>query len=104
MVSGQPNSDSGSFVQSFYFQLRFSWVSIKFTCTFQFTFYTWYTNHFNISAISVIDFGLSNFAQMTDYEGERRMLCRTQCGSPAYAAPELLDKQPYTFSVDVWSV
>ena len=99
MVSGQPNSDSGSFA--------FNYALVGFPLSSHAPSsspFTWYTNHFNISAISVLDFGLSNFAQMTDYEGERRMLCRTQCGSPAYAAPELLDKQPYTFSVDVWSV
>ena len=27
----------------------------------------------------------------------------TQCGSPAYAAPELLAKRVYGYKVDVWS-
>merc|ERR1712157_246584 len=29
---------------------------------------------------------------------------RTQCGSPAYAAPELLAKKPYNEKVDCWSI
>lgn len=29
---------------------------------------------------------------------------KTQCGSPAYAAPELLAKKPYNEKVDCWSI
>lgn len=54
--------------------------------------------------IKIIDFGLSNF--MPGYgensTGERSGLT-TQCGSPAYAAPELLAKRVYGPKVDVWS-
>jgi serine/threonine protein kinase len=31
-------------------------------------------------------------------------LCSTQCGSPAYAAPELLSGAKYGPKVDVWSM
>lgn len=54
--------------------------------------------------IKIIDFGLSNF--MPGYgenaAGDRTGLT-TQCGSPAYAAPELLAKRVYGPKVDVWS-
>ncbi len=48
------------------------------------------------------DFGLSNeeFVQ-----GEHGMIhCSTQCGSPAYAAPELLGHKNYGPQVDIWSM
>ncbi|XP_065184162.1 serine/threonine-protein kinase MARK2-like [Sycon ciliatum] len=57
--------------------------------------------------IKIIDFGLSNtleptrsMATLTNAEKH----CRTQCGSPAYAAPELLGHSSYGPSVDVWSI
>ena len=31
-------------------------------------------------------------------------MCSTQCGSPAYAAPELLSGEKYGPKVDVWSM
>jgi serine/threonine protein kinase len=31
-------------------------------------------------------------------------LCVTQCGSPAYAAPELLNNTKYGPKVDIWSM
>ena len=43
------------------------------------------------------DFGLSGVL-----DGDRT-LC-TQCGSPAYTAPEIFAGQPYTSAVDVWSL
>ncbi|KAI3388132.1 hypothetical protein SNEBB_001192 [Seison nebaliae] len=46
--------------------------------------------------IKLIDFGLSNLIK----KGE----CITQCGSPAYAAPELLAHKKYDHKVDVWSI
>jgi hypothetical protein len=45
--------------------------------------------------IRLIDFGLSRLCDGT-------ML--TSCGSPAYAAPELILRQPYTEAVDIWSL
>ncbi len=43
-----------------------------------------------------LDFGLSNYTKSE--------LCITQCGSPAYAAPELLAHKKYGSKVDVWSI
>ena len=45
--------------------------------------------------ICVIDFGLSNISPEN--------LMNTQCGSPAYASPEMILGQQYTFSSDIWS-
>jgi Neu-associated kinase len=57
--------------------------------------------------VKIIDFGLSNtygtpaptngYIVPTDH-------CHTQCGSPAYAAPELLGHKNYGPEVDVWSI
>jgi serine/threonine protein kinase len=47
--------------------------------------------------IRVIDFGLSN--QFT----EINPVLRTACGSPAYAAPEMVKGNPYTPAADIWS-
>ena len=48
------------------------------------------------------DFGLSNEEYV---EGENGQLhCNTQCGSPAYAAPELLGHKEYSKEVDIWSM
>lgn len=48
--------------------------------------------------IRIVDFGLSN----TYKTGER---LKTACGSPCYAAPEMIDgKEPYEpLMVDIWS-
>ncbi|KAJ8368562.1 hypothetical protein SKAU_G00085900 [Synaphobranchus kaupii] len=50
--------------------------------------------------IKLIDFGLSNSAGILGYTDP----FSTQCGSPAYAAPELLSRQKYGPKVDVWSI
>jgi tRNA A-37 threonylcarbamoyl transferase component Bud32 len=47
--------------------------------------------------IRVIDFGLSN--TFTADNG----LLHTSCGSPHYAAPEMIKGEPYTKAVDIWS-
>ncbi|ESO01219.1 hypothetical protein HELRODRAFT_81872 [Helobdella robusta] len=47
--------------------------------------------------VKLIDFGLSCFDSSQSH-------CRTFCGSPAYAAPELLANQSYGKKVDVWSI
>lgn len=47
--------------------------------------------------IKLVDFGLSN-----TYTGDETL--RTACGSPCYAAPEMISGEPYHGSkVDVWS-
>jgi len=48
-----------------------------------------------------VDFGLSNTLKADSLSLE---LLNTQCGSPAYAAPELLAHRKYGPKVDVWSV
>ncbi|XP_043927349.1 hormonally up-regulated neu tumor-associated kinase [Protopterus annectens] len=50
--------------------------------------------------IKLIDFGLSNCAGILGYSDP----FSTQCGSPAYAAPELLARNKYGPKVDVWSI
>ncbi|XP_058884698.1 hormonally up-regulated neu tumor-associated kinase homolog A-like isoform X2 [Acipenser ruthenus] len=50
--------------------------------------------------IKLIDFGLSNCAGILGYSDP----FSTQCGSPAYAAPELLSRKKYSSKVDVWSI
>lgn len=47
------------------------------------------------------DFGLSNTLRTDSVPLE---LLSTQCGSPAYAAPELLAHRKYGPKVDVWSM
>jgi serine/threonine protein kinase len=47
--------------------------------------------------IRLIDFGLSN--QFTDLNPQ----LRTACGSPAYAAPEMIQGNTYTYTADIWS-
>ncbi|XP_009989945.1 PREDICTED: hormonally up-regulated neu tumor-associated kinase-like, partial [Tauraco erythrolophus] len=51
--------------------------------------------------IKIVDFGLSNTAK---FESLSQELLHTQCGSPAYAAPELLAHRKYGPKVDVWSI
>ena len=52
--------------------------------------------------IKIIDFGLSNFIHHPDNMTVN--MVQTQCGSPAYAAPELLGHKNYGKEVDVWSI
>ena len=47
--------------------------------------------------VRVIDFGLSN-----QFSSAQPQL-KTACGSPAYAAPEMIKGQPYTRAADIWS-
>ncbi|XP_069739665.1 hormonally up-regulated neu tumor-associated kinase homolog A [Narcine bancroftii] len=49
--------------------------------------------------IKIVDFGLSNTLKNNSQE-----FLNTQCGSPAYAAPELLAHKKYGPKVDVWSI
>ncbi|XP_038141953.1 hormonally up-regulated neu tumor-associated kinase homolog [Cyprinodon tularosa] len=51
--------------------------------------------------IKIVDFGLSNTLKPDSLPQE---LLSTQCGSPAYAAPELLAHKKYGSKVDVWSI
>jgi tRNA A-37 threonylcarbamoyl transferase component Bud32 len=47
--------------------------------------------------IRLIDFGFSRLC-----DDESAML--TACGSPAYAAPEVIQRHPYNHSADIWSL
>lgn len=49
------------------------------------------------------DFGLSNEEVSFDESGNK-VHCKTQCGSPAYAAPELLGQREYDKGADIWSM
>ncbi len=57
------------------------------------------------SHLSFVDFGLSNtlFLSLPDGQSTKEYL-KTQCGSPAYAAPEILGHKSYGPEVDVWSM
>ena len=48
--------------------------------------------------IRIIDFGLSNTV-----ENDAKIM-QTACGSPAYAAPEMIKGEHYTMSTDIWSL
>lgn len=52
------------------------------------------------------DFGLSNSVRVSHTKDSSTVqeFCVTQCGSPAYAAPELLGNKKYGPEVDIWSV
>ena len=52
---------------------------------------------------STPDFGLSN-EEFIEGEHGHVVHCSTQCGSPAYAAPELLGYKKYGPEVDIWSM
>lgn len=55
--------------------------------------------------IKIIDFGLSNTLFVSSPDGQNaKEFLKTQCGSPAYAAPEILGHKPYGPEVDVWSI
>lgn len=56
-----------------------------------------------------LDFGLSNTLSLDAMQEHERtgvfpQLLNTHCGSPAYAAPELLAQKKYGPQVDVWSM
>ena len=52
----------------------------------------------NKNILKIIDFGLSH-----EYDEINGELLKTKCGSPSYAAPELIKGTPYNgFKIDVW--
>jgi len=49
--------------------------------------------------LKIVDFGLSNM-----YEPNSKELLKTACGSPCYAAPEMIaGKKYYGLKSDIWS-
>jgi len=46
--------------------------------------------------IKLADFGLSSLSEASS-------MMRSQCGTPIYMAPEMLQRRPYGAGVDVWS-
>jgi len=48
--------------------------------------------------VRLVDFGLSSFIEPTGAQ------FRSICGSYPYAAPEIFSREPYTESVDIWSL
>ncbi|EDV24975.1 uncharacterized protein TRIADDRAFT_4614, partial [Trichoplax adhaerens] len=58
-------------------------------------------------SIKIIDFGLSTFTKTRREKANVffiRKLCQSQCGSPAYTAPELLAIDEYGPKADIWSI
>jgi len=49
--------------------------------------------------LKISDLGLSKVLKLSDTE-----MMKTRCGSPNYAAPEILNGEGYTPSVDIWSM
>ena len=63
--------------------------------------------HLFVPLLLFLDFGLSNTIKVSNApEGtaHAQEYLVTQCGSPAYAAPELLNHRKYGLQVDVWSM
>ena len=56
-------------------------------------------NHYRdrVVSIKIIDFGLSCVYIP-------REIITDSCGTPAYVAPEVIRREPYDYSVDMWSV
>ena len=58
--------------------------------------------------MKLIDFGLSNRVKVDDYDSNEDLskvfTLKTPCGTPHYAAPELIQQQPYGSPIDIWSL
>ena len=51
----------------------------------------------NRGHVKLVDFGFAKMLNKTDGRTQ------TNCGTPAYIAPEILKNIPYGYEVDVWS-
>lgn len=49
------------------------------------------------SSVKIADFGFA-------IRGAQKSALTTQCGTPGYVAPEILQNQPYDKAVDMWSI
>ena len=73
-------------------------------CVCRYRYLTFFTISFPIQmSLCFLDFGLSNMYELSTEDGSTEY-CTTQCGSPAYAAPELLGQKKYGPEVDIWSM
>jgi serine/threonine protein kinase len=49
--------------------------------------------------VKISDFGLARYINPTE-----NVLAQTTCGTPGYVAPEVLEKKPYDYRCDYWSL
>jgi calcium/calmodulin-dependent protein kinase I len=56
-----------------------------------------YSDPTDDASIKIADFGLAKILKEDD-------MMATQCGTPGYVAPEILEGHPYTDKVDIWSL
>ena len=54
----------------------------------------------NRGHIKLVDFG---FAKFLGGKNNNNQQTRTNCGTPAYTAPEIIKNMSYSYEVDIWS-